>query len=96
MFLVLILRSVHFPHNLARSAVSGVKRRIPRAQAGRLENSMRSTVRLLRQHTLQKHWRNTNTWHNQQLKERGEASEHIVSHIGILSRAARRNGTAEA
>jgi hypothetical protein len=24
MFLVLILRSVHFPHNLARSAVSGV------------------------------------------------------------------------
>jgi hypothetical protein len=34
-----------------------------------------------------KHWNgNTNTWHNKQTERAaGEASEHIVSHIGILS-----------
>jgi hypothetical protein len=53
MFLVLSygLFIFHIIWRVLLSFPSGVTRRIPRAQAGRLENSMRSTVRLVQQHT---------------------------------------------
>ena len=66
------LRGLFSPHQLACSAVISVRRNFKeyrRAQAGRLEKSMRSNVRLWQQALWSMEW-NTRVWHMEEGRKR--------------------------